>query len=157
MSKTRAYVDAVERGEWPAEIKVPLDDAFIDERGEILNLIYARTEAIARIVSKKRSLRANHVHRTDWHFTFVEKGHLWYLQRKAGDVGPPHSCDVESGEMFFTPPGYEHAMIFDMDSVIYTFARNRRTHENHEEDLTRVELVNPYQLDAILDGKWVKW
>lgn len=157
MSKTREYVEAVERGEWPMDPMVPLDDGFTDERGVILNLLYGTTQAIARISSRANTMRANHVHATDWHFTFVESGHLHYLQRKVGETGEPLSLHVDAGDCFFTPPGYEHAMVFPVATVIYTFARNKRTHEVHEADLTRVELVSPQQLRGILAGERVHW
>lgn len=143
MSKNREYADAVARGAFPSDPAVPLDDRFVDERGEILNVLFTDVKSIARLGSKRGSVRANHVHSTDWHYALVEFGKVLYFERDVGSKEVPEPRVFGAGEMFFTPPGREHAMLFAEDSVIYTFAKNTRTHENHEADLARVDFITP--------------
>ena len=45
-------------------------------------------------------------------------------------------------------------MLFAEDSVIYTFARNVRSHDNHEADLERVSFVTP-EIAADFLKRWV--
>lgn len=139
------YVDAVARGEFPQFARVPLGEGFKDQRGEILNLILSEglVGSVAEIGSARGSVRANHYHKTDWHFTYVAAGSVLYFERPIGSAEVPEPEEFVPGEVFFTPPNVEHAMLFSEDSVILTFAKNVRTHENHEADLVRVSFVTP--------------
>lgn len=143
MTENNAYTEMVNSGMVPADSSVPLDDMFTDDRGEIRNLILSPVTSVARIESKLGSVRANHWHRSDWHYAFVESGLVFYFERPVGSTEIPEPRPYRPGEMFYTPPNREHAMLFGMDSVIYTFAKNVRSHENHEADLVRVEFITP--------------
>lgn len=138
------YVDAVLRSDWPRSPMVPLEHAHEDARGMIFNLVMnGQIQGVAAITSKRGAVRANHVHATDWHFTFVARGAVYYFERIPGANVIPEPLLCPTFSMFFTPPGVEHAMLFAQDSLILTFAKNVRTHDNHEADLTRVEFVTP--------------
>lgn len=143
MTDNQKYSEAVEAGVFSGEMSVPIDLAFSDERGEIVNLLLSPITSVARIVSKAESVRANHYHKTDWHYAFVEKGEVLYFERAVGSTEVSEPKLFIRGEMFFTPPMREHAMLFPVNTVIYTFAKNVRTHEGHEADLVRVTYVTP--------------
>lgn len=139
----REYTAAVARGEFPTDPRVPLDDRFEDARGVITNLLLEGCQSVAVIESKKGTVRANHLHATDWHFAYVASGSVYYFERAQGVKEIPTPTLFRAGQMFFTPPGVEHAMLFADVSTILTFARNVRTHDNHEADLTRVQFITP--------------
>lgn len=141
-SKNQAYTDAVNEEVYPANRLVPLDDIFKDARGEINNLLLNQITSVARITSKKGTVRANHYHLTDWHYAFLEVGRILYFEREVGSEVVPDPVVIEPGVMFFTPPNVEHAMVFTEDSVFFTFAKNVRSHENHEQDLVRVPFIS---------------
>jgi dTDP-4-dehydrorhamnose 3,5-epimerase-like enzyme len=143
MTENERYTGQVERGEYPDWPEVPKGSSFIDDRGEISNLLFAPVASVARIRSKKGTVRANHLHVTDWHYAFVESGRVLYFERPAGSPSIPEGCEFGPGEMFFTRPGVEHAMLFLEHTVIFTFSRNVRTHDNHEADLHRVAFITP--------------
>jgi quercetin dioxygenase-like cupin family protein len=144
------YTAAVERGEYPESPSIPISTGFVDERGAIHNVLLTNIASVARITSKARSVRANHYHKTDWHYTFVESGTVLYFERDIGSTAIPEPHVYRAGEMFFTPPMRDHAMLFAEDSVIYTFAKNVRNHDNHEADVVRVEFVTPSVVDSAL-------
>ena len=50
------------------EVIVKLENPFIDERGEIQPLVDSLMKSAVLIRSKANTLRANHYHKTDWHF-----------------------------------------------------------------------------------------
>lgn len=139
MSQTQQYNDLVAAGGLPHDSRVPLDDFFANEKGEIRNLVLAPVGSVARIGSKRGTVRANHWHRTDWHYAIVEYGKVLYFEREVGSSDVPEPRAYGPGDMFYTPPGREHAMLFAEDTVIYTFAKNRRTHDEHEADVVRVD------------------
>jgi len=144
MAKTqnKMYSDTVSDGYKPTSSIVPLDDSFTDARGEIKNLLLTSITSVARITSRKGTVRANHYHLTDWHYAFLEKGKILYFERPVGSTTVPEPIQIKPGMMFFTPPMVEHAMLFAEDTTFFTFARNIRTHENHESDLIRVSFIS---------------
>ncbi len=150
IEKTEQYTRAVEEQRWPPQPGVPLDHSFADKRGEIRNLLLTPITSVAEITSVRGSVRANHYHKTDWHYAYVVSGKVLYFERGLGDEDVPEPTAFYPGEMFFTPPMVEHAMLFAEDSKIITFARNVRSHDNHEADLVRVEVVTPAVVDKYL-------
>ena len=63
-----------ERLNWPDQIIVPLERPFVDKRGLIQPLVDQMMKSAVLIDSKKGSLRANHYHKTDWHYCYVISG-----------------------------------------------------------------------------------
>ena len=137
------YTTAVDEGRWPSTPTVPLPGAFENDAGWIANLLLKPVRSVAAIRSRAGSVRANHYHRTDWHYAYVVSGRVLYFERAVGAKEIPRPLAYHPGDMFFTPPGREHAMLFPESTLILTFAKNVRSHEEHEADLVRVEFVTP--------------
>lgn len=137
------YTSRVEAGNYPEDVFVPLDPPFSDARGDIQNLVLKPMTSVAVITSKKGSVRANHTHSTDWHYAYIISGKIFYFERYEGSEEIPEPQIFMAGQMFFTPPKVEHAMLFAEDTVFITMAKNVRSHESHEADLTRVEFITP--------------
>ncbi|OGX41694.1 MAG: hypothetical protein A3C53_04845 [Omnitrophica WOR_2 bacterium RIFCSPHIGHO2_02_FULL_68_15] len=119
-------------------VLVPIREPFVDARGEILNLIDAPFMSAAVITSVKGAVRGNHYHKTDDHYCWLQRGEMVYLHRRSGQTGPARRWTIKAGQMFYTPPGYEHAMQFTQDSVLLVFAKNNREMANYEADTVRV-------------------
>lgn len=113
-------------------------EPFVDERGEILNLIDAPFTSAAIVTSVKGAVRGNHYHKTDYHYCWLQRGGLVYLHRPAGSPEPPGRWVIKPGELFYTPPMYEHAMHFTEDSVMVVLARNNREMVHYEADTVRI-------------------
>lgn len=143
MSSNRIYTEKVDLGVWPADCDVPLDTPFVDERGSIQNLVLKPVTSVAVITSRRGTVRANHYHKTDWHYAYVVSGKILYFERDVGSSEMPVPRTFGAGKMFFTPPMREHAMVFAEDTTFVTMAKNVRSHESHEADLVRVEFVTP--------------
>lgn len=145
MTENQRYTKLVDGGTFDLPTTVPLgeEDSFIDERGAIVNILLTPITSVGRIASKRGSVRANHYHLTDWHYALVESGKVLYFERAIGETHVPEPKEYGVGKMFFTPPNREHAMLFAEDSVIFTFAKNVRSHDSHEADLKRVTFVTP--------------
>tara|TARA_B100000315_G_C14521005_1_gene561530 strand:+ start:689 stop:988 length:300 start_codon:yes stop_codon:yes gene_type:complete len=93
------------------------------------------------ITSKKGTVRANHYHKTDWHFCTVIKGRIKYHWRKQGSKDLPESIIVNGGQTFFTPPMVEHAMEFLSDTMFLTLSRNSRRQDVYEADVVRTKVI----------------
>src|SRR3990167_2079109 len=113
---------------------IPLRKPVVDARGAILNLLDAPFTSAAVITSVKGAVRGNHYHKTDYHYCWLQSGGMVYLHRKVGDRTPPQRWTIKPDQMFYTPPGYEHAMQFTEDSVLFVLARNNREMANYEAD-----------------------
>ena len=117
-------------------------EPFVDERGEILNLIDAPFTSAAIVTSVKGAIRGNHYHKTDAHYCWLQRGGLVYCHRPAGSTEPPGRWVITPGQMFYTPPRYEHMMRFTEDSVMFVFARNNRQVEHYEADTIRIPPIS---------------
>lgn len=128
-----------EQASFPKGVVVPLEAPFVDSRGSIQPLVDAVMESCVLISSKKGTVRANHYHQTDWHYCYVLSGSIDYYHRPQGSKADPARVQISAGQMFFTPPMVEHAMVFPEDTVFLTFGRNSRAQEVYEADVVRVE------------------
>ena len=139
--KIRPLTDA-ERAAWPKQVIVPLEEAFSDPRGAIQPLVDLPMESCVLIHSKKGTVRATHYHQTDWHFCYVLQGSIEYLHRPHGSSEKPKTVLVKAGQLFFTPPLVDHAMVFQEDTSFLVLGRNSRAQEVYEADVIRIPPLN---------------
>ena len=130
-----------ERKMWPSEPLVDLQKPFTDKRGSIQPLVDLMMKSAVMIESKAGSLRANHYHKTDWHYCYVIQGEIEYFHRELNSSNKAELIIVEKGNMIFTPPLVEHCMKFPVDTLFLTLSRNPRDQETYEADVVRVNLV----------------
>jgi hypothetical protein len=121
---------------------VKLEAPFSDARGAIYPIVDEVMESCVIIDSVTGSVRANHYHKTDWHYCHVLHGQIEYFWRETGDKSAPRSVLIEQGQCFFTPPLVDHAMVFRKDTSFLTLGRNPRDQQSYEADIERVQLVD---------------
>jgi len=138
-------VTEAEKGTWPKDVIVQLEAPHSDERGDIQPLVDMAMESCVLISSKKGSVRANHYHKTDWHFCYVLSGSIDYYHRPHGAEEEPEKVTVQKDQLFFTPPMVDHAMVFPEDSVFLTLGRNSRRQDVYEADVKRIDPINPQE------------
>ena len=132
---------------WPEDVIVEMEDSHDDERGSIQPLYDLPTKSVVLITSKKGTVRANHYHMTDWHYCYVTGGEIDYYHRPHGSQEAPEKVTVKAGELFFTPPMVDHAMVFVEDTTFFTFGRNPRDQASYEADVRRIEMIDPNTID----------
>ena len=135
-----------EKEDWPELPIVNLEKPFVDERGNIQPLVDKLMKSAVLIESKKGSLRANHFHKTDWHYCYILSGEIEYFHRKTGSIEEPEMLSVKANQMVFTPPMVDHAMRFPVDTVFLTLSRNSRDQKTYEEDVVRINMLNSEDL-----------
>jgi dTDP-4-dehydrorhamnose 3,5-epimerase-like enzyme len=126
---------------WPRTPIVTPPAAFADDRGEIQPLVDLPMKGGLLIRTRAGGIRANHYHKTDWHFIYVLKGQFDYHYRDVGDTATPTKIVVKQGELLWTPPMLEHAMLYTEETDIIVFSRNGRSQEEYEADVVRVKLI----------------
>ena len=131
-----------ERSNWPTKPIVALERPFVDDRGSIQPLVDQMMKSAVMIESKAGSLRANHYHKTDWHYCYVISGSIEYYHRPTGSDLEPELLVVNKGQMVFTPPMVDHGMKFREDTVFLTLSRNPRDQATYEEDVVRVDMLD---------------
>ena len=132
-----------EKKRWPKDVIVSLADPFVDARGAIQPLVDEDMKSCVLISSKQGTVRANHYHKTDWHYCYVLEGRIEYYHRPTGSNAPPEKVMVKTGQMFFTPPMVDHSMLFPEDTVFITWGRNSRLQEVYEADVVRIDPIEP--------------
>jgi cupin superfamily acireductone dioxygenase involved in methionine salvage len=118
--------------------KLNIPQKFVDERGAIINIADGEIGDVAIIQSKKSSIRANHVHHSDWHLSYCLSGSLIYsyLNQELKVC----STRIFAGELFFTPEAVPHRMDFIEDTVLVVASRNSRLQARYEEDTEKYHL-----------------
>jgi quercetin dioxygenase-like cupin family protein len=104
---------------------------------------YGVSGTVSVLYSKAGAVRANHWHRTDDHALYILTGAVEYYERAVGSSDMPRPQRFGPREMFYTPPMREHAMRFVEDTLMVSISSNTRTHEEHEADVVRVEVIKP--------------
>ena len=132
-----------EKERWPKDVIVSLADPFVDARGAIQPLVDEDMKSCVLISSKQGTVRANHYHKTDWHYCYVLEGRIEYYHRPTGSDAAPEKVMVEAGQMFFTPPMVDHSMVFPEDTIFITWGRNSRLQEVYEADVVRIDSIEP--------------
>jgi uncharacterized RmlC-like cupin family protein len=115
---------------------VDIPQFFTDDRGSIFNIADGALGDVAVITSKPNSIRANHVHKEDWHLSYLVDGEIEYFWEE--DL-KQKSIIIKPGELFYTPPKTPHKMLFPKESIFIAVAAMSRTQENYENDTTRLE------------------
>ena len=131
----------IENGIYPKNPRLPIDEPFKNENGEIYNLAHGKFSTLTLIDSLPNTIRANHYHKTDWHISYVISGSIKYFWKKL-DESTLHSELYYKGDSFFSPPMVPHAMYFPEKTTFITVSRNTRSHENHESDLVRIKVIS---------------
>lgn len=123
---------------WPTEPIVKLNEPHSDERGFIQPLCDINMKSASLIFSKKNTWRANHYHKTDWHFIYVLNGSFEYYYRKTNSNEDEKKLILKNNMLLFTPPMFDHAMLYTEDTNILTLSRNPRDQKSYEEDTVRI-------------------
>ena len=77
---------------------IDLKERFGDNRGFIQPLCDLNMKSASLIFTKPNQWRANHYHKTDWHFIYVVKGEFEYYFRKTGANEDPKKKNVTKGQ-----------------------------------------------------------
>ena len=128
-----------------SEVATEMRPPFNDDRGQILNILDEQIGSVSRIESRAGAVRADHYHKTDWHYCLLESGEVNYFHRPVGSLALPEHFTFGVGELFYTPPMFEHTMVFTKDSVMWCFAKNPRFSANYEADTVRIPTLAPHQ------------
>lgn len=116
---------------------------FKDERGEMSYLLDGKQKinGALLITCKKGSIRANHYHKKDTHYSYMLKGKMEYTYQKVrGDQ--KKTIIVKEGDMVVSPPMVIHAMRFLEDSIFLALTTEERERKKYEKDTVRIKLIS---------------
>lgn len=109
-----------------------LEVNFADERGTIMDLLVEPIDSVTAILTKKESVRGNHVHRETHQWTYVRSGML--LMANGEDI-----FNVGPGELCYHAPGEAHAWRALVDTDCIVFTRGPRSGTDYESDTIRLD------------------
>ena len=93
-------------------------DIISDDRGFIQMLVNTPIKNVTLIKSNKGAVRANHYHKTDWHYMYMFEGESDYYYRPAESQEDPKVIVWRKGQLIFTPPMEEHTTDFTKERLI---------------------------------------
>lgn len=119
-----------------------MPEPFVDNRGTIQPLLDVEIKSSVIIRSLEGAVRGNHYHKEDFHYCYVVSGRLLYRFRPAqSEMSRTEDIEIGPGQMFFTPPMVEHAMVMLEPTIFIAFGGRTRQQSAYEDDLVRVKLV----------------
>ena len=121
---------------------VNLPNGFGDDRGIIQPLCDLNMKSASLIVSKPNSWRANHYHKKDWHFIYVLKGSFEYYFKRTNSGEKTKKKIVKKGDLLFTGPMIDHAMLYTEETEILCLSKNPRDQKTYEEDTVRIDFMS---------------
>ena len=121
---------------------VNLQRGYADNRGIIQPLCDLNMKSASIIVSKKNTWRANHYHKSDWHFIYVLEGAFEYYYRKTDSNEKIKKIIVKKDQLLFTGPKVDHAMFYTEETKIIVLSKNPRDQKTYEEDTVRIDFMN---------------
>ena len=121
---------------------VNLPKGYEDARGIIQTLCDLNMKSASLIVSKANTWRANHYHKSDWHFIYVLRGSFEYYFKKTNSDEKIKKKIVKKGELLFTGPVVDHAMFYTEETEIIVLSKNPRDQKTYEEDTVRIDFMN---------------
>lgn len=95
--------------------------------------------SVILITSKKGSVRANHYHKKDSHYSYIVSGSMEYAEwPRPGHRGRKERAIIKAGDMVYTPAMRLHQMRFLADSVFLVLATKSRKQGAYEDDTVRI-------------------
>jgi hypothetical protein len=111
---------------------------YIDQRG-VIRMILANCSigSISKITTYANNWRARHYHPNDFHFCEILDGEIEYYEREHGSDKKPIKNIYRTGDIFYTPPNFDHEMIFNRYTVFNCYSKLPRSQENYEKETIR--------------------
>ena len=126
---------------------IELPKGYQDDRGMIQPLCDLNMKSASLIISKANTWRANHYHKTDWHYIYVIKGSFEYYFKKTSGLENIKKKVIKKGELLFTGPEIDHAMFYTEETEILVMSKNPRDQTTYEKDTVRVELIKSFEVE----------
>ena len=121
--------------------KFHVEPAFEDARGVISNILAVPIQHVAIITSKKGSVRGNHLHKRDAHWTYILSGLVLYYEQDHSGVEDRDQARLLPGDLVFTRRNQPHAFYYLEDTTMLTFSTmGLRTGEDYQKDTVHVPL-----------------
>src|SRR3989338_2369459 len=118
---------------------------FVDQSGGIARIVDQNTfpiRAVLRIFSVAGTTRANHVHKKDYHYIYIESGKCEYSEKDSNNRSvKAETVILESGDVVLSRPGKIHGIKFLEDTVFYAFTTERRDQDKYEKNTERIKII----------------
>ncbi len=117
---------------------VVIPQEFNDQRGAIKNIADGALGDVAFITSTKGAVRANHIHRLDWHLTYLVSGKMIYQWKESPESNAQERIEICAGQLFYTPANTPHKMTFLEESQFIAVSGLHRDRDSYEMDTRRL-------------------
>jgi len=117
---------------------IDVKESFVDKRGKITNILEKPITSVVIITCNKGSIRANHYHKKDSHWSYMIKGKMQYYEENNGKI---EKAIVKTGQMVYSAPGVPHAMKFVETSVFLALTTQKRLKGKYEKDTIPYEII----------------
>ncbi len=117
-----------------------------DKRGSIVSIVDEKVNNISIITCLPKTIRSNHLHKSDWHYMYVLEGIMEYFFLSKKKV---NYIKLKKGEIIFSPPKELHATYFPVKTQLLVASKNKRDKKTYENDTIRDKLIDLSNLKSI--------
>lgn len=119
--------------------KLELEVAHSDERGNIMDLLNDKIDAVTLITFEVGAIRGNHIHAETTQWTYILEGSVHAFSQDA--QGILINQIFSRSEMFVSWPGEPHAMKALEKSKILVFTKGPRSGADYSLDTKFIKLI----------------
>jgi len=135
---TPTIIDKTEEN-WGFKVK-KINPVFIDERGEISDLLNNPINHVGLITTKAGAVRGEHYHKLSTQYSYILSGKFEVLIARVDNPKQIKKIILNAGEIVTISPRTIHKFRAIEDSVMVDMISESRTGTNYETDVVRVKI-----------------
>jgi quercetin dioxygenase-like cupin family protein len=118
--------------------KLNITPSFVDERGEIIDLLENENiNAVTVVTFRRGAVRGNHYHKETTQWNYLMSGKIRLLSQVPGQQ--VEETVMWPGDLVVTGPNVHHALVAVEDSSLMVFTKGPRGGKEYETDTFRLE------------------
>jgi quercetin dioxygenase-like cupin family protein len=118
--------------------KLKTAPSFVDERGEITDLLESENiNAVTIVTFRRGAIRGNHYHKQTTQWNYLMAGRIKLVSQVPGE--PVRETVMLPGDFVVTGPNVRHALVAIEESSLMVFTKGPRGGKEYETDTFRLE------------------
>lgn len=117
-----------------------INPVYIDERGEITDILNERINHVGFITTKKGVIRAKHYHKESVQYSYILKGKFEVIVANPQNFNEREKFILNTGEIIIINPNIVHVFRALEDSDMIDMISLSREGTGYEDDVVRIDI-----------------
>jgi len=119
--------------------RIKVKPSFVDERGEIIDLLENESiNAVTIVTFKRGAVRGNHYHKETFQWNYLMSGKIRLVTQNDGEAAA--ETIMRPGDFVLTEPNVRHALVAIEDSALIVLIKGPRSGKDYERDTYRLDV-----------------